>query len=119
GIITLRRWMLESNLLSKRIVLATLMLSSMVCAIYGISIFYLEDQPRLNGLLYITKYAHLCSYFLILTVGLLLFKRDLVPAYLLITAIVLTSVAMVLTLSRAPILAIFGGLSISLYFYKR
>jgi O-antigen ligase len=122
GIYVFRCWLREANVSTKKWVANLFLSSVLISSLYGIAIFFIENQIRMNGLVYISRQAYASSFFLIILFASLLYKeklKDFLNYHFAVITFIFTFVGMLLTFSRAPMFSFILALPVALFFYKR
>lgn len=122
GIYFFRYWIKESSDVIKRWTLNCFLASVSISAIHGIFTYFVNNQQRMNGLIYTSKYAYASSFFLILLFTILLYRqkfKNILYLPLAYVTFILNFVAMTLTFSRAPMFCFLCAIPIALYFFRK
>lgn len=122
GIYIFRYWLAKASINTKKWVANLFLASVLISSIYGIAIFFIENQPRMNGLIYVSRQAYASSFFLIILFSALLYKEKLKGFFnypFAVITFIFTFVGMLLTFSRAPMFSFILAIPVALFFYKR
>lgn len=122
GIYFFRYWIKESSDVIKKWTLNFFLASVCISAVHGIFTYFVDNQQRMNGLIYTSKYAYASSFFLILLFTILLHRekfKNILFLPLAYIAFFLNFVAMTLTFSRAPMFCFLCAIPIALYFVRK
>lgn len=122
GIYFFRYWIKESSDKIKKIVINIFLVSVSFSSLYGIINYYIENQQRMNGLIFIMKQGYGSSLLLILLLGLLLNIKKFKHLYdfkLGLFTFIITFIAMFLTYTRGAMLGFLCSVPVLLYFYNK